>query len=47
MEDLSRILAPDYARRAREIAARMTKPADSVVKAADVVEKFASSRSRA
>ncbi|OBG06474.1 glycosyltransferase [Mycobacterium intracellulare] len=47
VEDLSRILAPDYARRAREIAARMTKPADSVVKAADVVEKFASSRSRA
>jgi len=47
VEDLSRILAPDYARRAREISARMTKPADSVVKAADVVEKFASSRSRA
>lgn len=47
IKDLSQILAPDYARRAREIAARMTKPADSVVKAAGIVEKFASSRSRA
>lgn len=45
VEDLRRILAPDYAARAREIAARMTKPADSVVKAADVVENFVSSRS--
>ena len=45
--DLRRILAPDYVTRAREIAARMTKPAESVVKAADLVENFASSRSRA
>jgi UDP:flavonoid glycosyltransferase YjiC (YdhE family) len=45
--DLRRILAPDYGARAREIAARMTKPAESVVRAADVVENFASSRSRA
>lgn len=45
--DLRRILDPDYGLRAREIARHMTKPADSVVKAADVVEKFAGSRSRA
>ncbi|EFG74451.1 glycosyltransferase family 28 N-terminal domain protein [Mycobacterium parascrofulaceum ATCC BAA-614] len=45
--DLRRILDPGYALRAREIARHMTKPAESVVKAADVVEKFASSRSRA
>ena len=45
--DLRRILAPDYVARAREIAAQMTKPAESVVKAADLVENFASSRSRA
>lgn len=41
--DLRRILAPDYAVRAREIAARMTKPAESVAKAADLVENFAKS----
>ncbi|WP_131811884.1 nucleotide disphospho-sugar-binding domain-containing protein, partial [Mycobacterium mantenii] len=46
VSDLRRILAPDYAQRAREIAARMTKPADSVIKAADVVENFVNSRSR-
>ncbi|ETB08034.1 hypothetical protein O980_24060 [Mycobacterium avium subsp. paratuberculosis 08-8281] len=46
VQDLRKILAPDYARRAREIAARMTKPADSVMKAADVVEDFVQSRSR-
>lgn len=45
--DLRRILDPDYGVRAREIARHMTKPADSVIKAADLVEKFASSRSRA
>lgn len=43
--DLRRILAPDYAIRAREIASRMTKPADSVVKAADLVENFVLARS--
>lgn len=47
LADLRRILDPDYGVRAREIARHMTKPADSVVKAADHVEKFASSRSRA
>ncbi|MBZ4572862.1 glycosyltransferase [Mycobacterium avium] len=46
VQDLRKILAPDYARRAREIAARMTRPADSVMKAADVVEDFVNSRSR-
>ena len=42
--DLRRILAPQYATRARELAARMTKPAESVAKAADLVESFARSR---
>jgi UDP:flavonoid glycosyltransferase YjiC (YdhE family) len=42
--DLRRILAPQYAVRAREIAARMTKSADSVVAAADLVEDFAGRR---
>lgn len=45
--DLRRVLAPDYAVRAREIASHMTKPADSVVKAADLLENFARARSRA
>ncbi|MFN8042500.1 MAG: glycosyltransferase [Mycobacterium sp.] len=39
--DLRRILAPEYATRARELASRMTKPADSVAKAADLLENFA------
>ena len=40
--DLRRILAPQYATRAREIAARMTKPTASVAAAAaDRVENFA------
>jgi UDP:flavonoid glycosyltransferase YjiC (YdhE family) len=39
--DLRRILAPQYAARAREIAPRMTKPAESVVAAADRLEDFA------
>ena len=42
--DLRRILAPQYATRARALGARMTKPAESVVKAADLVESFARSR---
>ncbi|OMC42130.1 glycosyltransferase [Mycobacterium sp. IS-1264] len=41
LSDLRTILAPDYAVRAREIAARMTKPADSVAAAADLLENFA------
>ena len=36
--DLRRILAPQYAGRAREIASQMTKPADSVTLAADLLE---------
>jgi UDP:flavonoid glycosyltransferase YjiC (YdhE family) len=39
--DLRAILAPEYAVRAREVAARMTKPAESVATAADRVEDFA------
>ena len=39
--DLRRILAPDYVARARELATRMTKPAESVTAAADLVENFA------
>jgi UDP:flavonoid glycosyltransferase YjiC (YdhE family) len=39
--DLRNILAPQCLTRARELAAQMTKPADSVVAAADLVESFA------
>ncbi|BBZ39196.1 glycosyltransferase GtfA [Mycobacterium conspicuum] len=39
--DLRTILAPRYAARAREIAARMTNPAQSVAAAADLLESFA------
>ncbi len=39
--DLRTILAPQYVARAREIATRMTKPAQSVAAAADLVENFA------
>ena len=39
--DLRTILAPQYATRAREVAARMAKPAESVAAAADRVEDFA------
>jgi UDP:flavonoid glycosyltransferase YjiC (YdhE family) len=42
--DLRRILAPDYVARARELAGRMTKPAESLASAADIVESFAQSR---
>ncbi len=41
--DLRRILAPDYVARAREVATRMTKPAENIVIAADLVENFAGS----
>ncbi|ORV12514.1 glycosyltransferase [Mycobacterium celatum] len=44
--DLRRILAPDYVSRAREIATRMTKAAESVVAAADLVEDFAHRNAR-
>ena len=39
--DLRTILAPQYAARAREVAARMAKPAQSVTTAADRVEDYA------
>lgn len=39
--DLRLILAPEYATRARALATRLTKPADSVSKAANLVENFA------
>jgi UDP:flavonoid glycosyltransferase YjiC (YdhE family) len=39
--DLRSVLAPAYAGRAREIASRMTKPAESVATAADLLEKAA------
>lgn len=39
--DLRRILAPQYATRARELATRMTVPADNVAAAADLMEEFA------
>jgi UDP:flavonoid glycosyltransferase YjiC (YdhE family) len=37
--DLRQVLTPAYAIRAREIASQMTKPAESVARAADLVEK--------
>jgi UDP:flavonoid glycosyltransferase YjiC (YdhE family) len=39
--DLRRVLAPQYVTRARALASRMTKPAESVTAAADLVEDFA------
>jgi len=42
--DLRTILAPACVARAREISTRITKPAESVSKAADLVESLASSR---
>jgi UDP:flavonoid glycosyltransferase YjiC (YdhE family) len=39
--DLRTILAPDYVIRAREIASRMTKPAESIAAATDLLEKKA------
>lgn len=39
--DLRRILTPEYAVRARLFASRMSKPAESAARAADLVEDFA------
>jgi len=39
--DLRTILAPQCVTRARELATRMTKPAESVAAAADLLEDFA------
>jgi len=41
VKDLRTILTPQHSARAREIATRMTKPAESVSTAADLVEDFA------
>lgn len=40
VEDLRRILAPQFVARAREVATRMTKPAAGVAAAADLMEDF-------
>ena len=42
--DLRTILAPQYLVRARNIATKMTKPAESISNTADLVENFARSR---
>jgi UDP:flavonoid glycosyltransferase YjiC (YdhE family) len=44
--DLRRILAPEYAVRARQLATRMTKPDDSIAKAADLLEDAARQQTR-
>ena len=41
LADLRTILEPQYVARAREVATEMTKPAESVATAADLVENFA------
>lgn len=46
ISDLRKVLAPECATRAREVATRMTPPADSVTRAADLAEAFALSRRR-
>ncbi|MBY0291211.1 MAG: glycosyltransferase [Mycobacteriaceae bacterium] len=43
IDDLRKILSPQYIARAREISSRMTKPADCIASAADFVEDFADS----
>jgi UDP:flavonoid glycosyltransferase YjiC (YdhE family) len=44
--DLRRILAPEYAARAQLLATQMTKPADSIAKAADLLEDAARQQTR-
>ena len=44
LADLRTILAPQYVTRAREVATRMTKPADSVAATANFLEDFARHR---
>lgn len=41
--DLRKILAPEYLARARELASRMSKPAESAGRAVDLLEEFARS----
>lgn len=40
VSDLRQIMAPEYVSRAREVAAKMSKPAESIAGAADVMENF-------
>ncbi|MGH3970639.1 MAG: glycosyltransferase, partial [Mycobacterium sp.] len=42
--DLRTIFSPQYVTRARELATRMSEPAESVAAAADLVENFARRR---
>lgn len=44
VKDLRTVLAPEYVARAREVSTRMSKPADSVATAADLLEDFARTR---
>jgi UDP:flavonoid glycosyltransferase YjiC (YdhE family) len=44
LADLRRILTPEYVTRAHEVAAQMTKPAESIARTADLVEDYARSR---
>jgi UDP:flavonoid glycosyltransferase YjiC (YdhE family) len=44
IEDLREILDPQYATRAAELATRMTRPADSIVRAADLLEDTAAGK---
>lgn len=44
--DLRRLMDPQYAARARDIASRMTKPVDAASRTADLMERAADSRRR-
>ncbi len=46
VRDLRRILAPEYSFRARALASKMTKPAESVTRAGDFAENFARAQGR-
>jgi UDP:flavonoid glycosyltransferase YjiC (YdhE family) len=43
--DLRTVLAPEYLTRAREISTHMSKPADSISAAADLLEEFGRAQS--
>lgn len=45
--DLRRILSPEYAAHARELAAQMSQPSESLSRAVDLLEEFACSNFRA
>ncbi|BBY77252.1 glycosyltransferase GtfA [Mycolicibacterium parafortuitum] len=45
LKDLRRILAPKYAKAARDVASQMTKPNESAVVAADLVEEYVRAKS--